>query len=105
MATLCGLYLLAGHLVIEKLLKAYHAKHSLAPCPQIHDLLKIAESAGLELTNEERSFLDTVTAFNIRARYPDYKNRFHKTANQEFTEQYIHKIRDIRQWLLQRITG
>jgi HEPN domain-containing protein len=97
--------LFVGHLVIEKLLKAYHVKNVLADYPHIHDLLKIAENATLVLTNNERSFLDEVTAFNIRARYPDYKNRFYKTANREFTEQYIKKIREFRQWLLHQIKG
>jgi len=43
------------------------------------------------------------TTFNIRARYPDFKNRFHKTATREFTAHYIGKIKEFRQWLLQRI--
>ena len=77
--------LFVGHLVIEKLLKAYHIGNIPTDSPQIHNLLKIAESAGLELADDKRSFLDEVTAFNIRARYPDYKNRFYKTANREFT--------------------
>jgi hypothetical protein len=90
--------LFVGHLVIEKLLKANHVKNIPANYPLIHD-----QSAGLELADDKRSFLDEVTAFNVRSRYPDYKNRFFKTANREFTEQYMQKIREFRQWLLQQI--
>jgi len=95
--------LFVGHLVVEKLLKAYHVRNVASDCPRIQNLLKIAEDASLEITDDQRLFLDEVTAFNIRARYPDYKYRFYKTANREFTEGYIEKIREFRQWLLQLI--
>jgi HEPN domain-containing protein len=94
-----------GHLVVEKLLKAYHVKNADTACPQIHNLLQIAKGAALELTGEHRAFLDEVTAFNIRARYPDYKNRFYRTATREFAGRYVEKIKEFRLWLLQRIAG
>ena len=71
----------------------------------IHDLLKIAESAAFELTDDQGSFLDEMTVFNIRAGYPDYKNRLYKTADQEFTGRYMKKIREFRQWPLYLTTG
>lgn len=95
--------LFVGHLVVEKLLKAYHVKHVEAPCPHTHNLLKIAQEASLDLSVEQRSFLDEMTAFNIRARYPDYKNRFYKTATREFARKYVEKIAEFRQWLLQKL--
>ena len=89
---------------MEKLLKAYHVRQPGAECPRIHNLLKIAEDASLELTEDQRLLLDEVTAFNIRARYPDYKNRFYRAANREFTERPLEKIKEFREWLLQRIS-
>lgn len=97
--------LFVGHLVVEKLLKAYHARHVETDCPRVHNLLKIAEGATLELTDDQRLLLDEVTTFNIRARYPDYKDRFYKTANRQFTESYVTKIKEFRQWLLPRIAS
>jgi len=41
--------LFIGHLVIEKLLKAYYAKIVSADVPRTHDLLKLAIKAGLDL--------------------------------------------------------
>jgi len=38
----------------------------------IHDLLRIAEKAKLELSEEQKNFLDTLTSFNIKARYDYY---------------------------------
>lgn len=65
-----------GHLVIEKLLKAYYVKHRDGNYPQIHDLLRLADRAGLILSNEQKDILDEVTGFNISVRYEDYKKEF-----------------------------
>lgn len=70
--------LFIGHLVIEKLLKVYYVKSVDTEAPYTHDLLKIAEKSGLELTNNQKLFLDEVTAFNIRVRYPIIKGSFTK---------------------------
>src|SRR3972149_6948747 len=78
--------LFIGHLVIEKLLKAYYVKNVNMSAPPIHDLLKLAEKGNLTLSEKEKDFLDEVTTFNIKARYPDYKNRFYKKAIKDFAE-------------------
>ena len=96
--------LFIGHLVLEKLLKAYFVRQSEADVPHIHDLTKLAELGFLNLTEEQKDFLDEVTTFNIKARYPDYKNVFSKKAAKEFTEKYLNRIRDFRLWLRGLIT-
>ncbi len=95
--------LFIGHLVIEKLLKAYYAKNVNISAPPIHDLTKIAEKGNLDLSEKQKDFLDEVTTFNIKARYPDYKNRFYRKATKEFTENYIAKIKEFRLWLIEEI--
>jgi len=91
------------HLVIEKLLKAYYVKNIGTSVPPAHDLTKIAEKAKLILSENQKNFLDEVTTFNIKARYPDYKNRFYRKATKEFTRIYVTKIKEFRQWLIERI--
>lgn len=95
--------LFLGHLVIEKLLKAVYVKNIDANAPYIHTLTKIAEEARLELSEKQKDFLAEVTTFNIKARYPDYKGRFHKKASKEFTGHYIKGIKEFRQWLIKKI--
>jgi HEPN domain-containing protein len=91
--------LFIGHLVIEKLLKAlYITKHSDNP-PFIHDLVRLAEKCGLELDEAQKDTLDTVTTFNIRARYDDYRLEFYKKCTKDFTWQWIESIKDFRAWL------
>jgi HEPN domain-containing protein len=68
--------LFVGHLMIEKLLKALYVKTNNDYPPFIHNLLRLAEKCYLELNEDQRLFLVTVTAFNINARYDDYKMSF-----------------------------
>jgi HEPN domain-containing protein len=91
--------LFIGHLVTEKLLKAYYVINHNDHPPLIHNLLRLAENGGLELDEEQKDILVTVTTFNIRARYDDYKLEFYKTCSKEYTETWIKKIKGFRKWI------
>ena len=91
--------LFIGHLVIEKLLKAYYIKNVDERFPLIHDLNKIAIKAKLEITEERKLFLNTVTTFNIETRYEDYKKEFSKKCNKEFSSTWVEKIEEFRLWI------
>ncbi|HPS51806.1 MAG TPA: HEPN domain-containing protein [Bacteroidales bacterium] len=95
--------LFIGHLVIEKLLKAYYVHRVDADYPMIHNLLRIAEKAGLDLTEEQQEFFSTVTGFNINARYDDYKQSFFRKCTPEFTSIWIEKIKDYRKWIKEQL--
>jgi len=95
--------LFLGHLVVEKLLKAYHVKNVDADYPRIHNLLEIAHKASLDLSEEQKLVMAELTTFNLRARYPDYKNRFQKKADRQYTETHLNKIREMRKWLREKI--
>ena len=77
--------LFIGHLVIEKLLKAYYIHKKDETYPMIHNLLRIAEKAGMDLNDEQQLFFSTATGFNINARYDDYKQSFHQKCTHEYT--------------------
>lgn len=96
--------LFIGHLVTEKLLKAYYIKKVDTDVPYIHNLAKIANLAGLTLTKEQEEFLIEVTDFNLKARYEDHRHRFYKKATQEFAQRYIEGIKEFRSWLKQQLT-
>ena len=91
--------LYVGHLVIEKLLKAYYIKTIDSQHPFIHNLLRLAEKSNLDITEEQKKFLVRVTTFNLRAKYQDYKNNFYKLCTKEFTEKWINEIKGFRQWI------
>jgi len=91
--------LFIGHLMIEKLLKSLYVKLKNDYPPYIHNLLRLAEKCNLELNDEKRFILTTVTAFNINARYDDYKLSFQKICTPEFTTIWIEQIKDQRLWI------
>lgn len=91
--------LFIGHLMIEKLLKAYYVKVKSDYPPFIHNLLRLAEKADLKLSDDKKEQLVTITAFNINARYDDYKMSFKKQCTLEFTSEWIDKIKELRPWI------
>lgn len=78
--------LLLGHLVIEKLLKANVVKKTNVYPKPIHDLVRLANAGQLTCSNEQLDLLDTITTFNINARYEDFKQEFFRRCTKEFTE-------------------
>ena len=89
-----------GHLVLEKTLKAlFVEKNDNKIPPKTHNLLKIAELSSLELTEDQKVFLDEVNDFNLESRYPDFKFEFYKSCNKQFAEHYFKRIKEFYQWL------
>lgn len=95
--------LFIGHLMIEKLLKAYYVKIKSDYPPFTHNLLKLANSAELEINESNKERLVVVTAFNINARYDDYKKSFKNLCTPEYTMRWIDNLKDMRLWIKQLI--
>ena len=71
--------------------------------PLIHDLSRIAGLAGLDLDQERLDILDTLTTFNIRARYDDYKHEFALRCTSAYTVEMIKEIEELRIWIKSRL--
>ncbi len=91
--------LFVGHLMIEKLLKALYVKNNNDYPPFIHNLLRLAEKCNIDLSDDQKLFFATVTAFNINARYDDYKMSFQQKCTLEYTAIWIKNIKNNRQWI------
>lgn len=91
--------LFMGHLVIEKLLKALFVKAKGEFPPMIHDLRRICEKADITLDMSQQTLLDSISRFNIKARYDDYKQSFYQLCTDSFTAEWIDKIKDCRLWI------
>ena len=98
-----GRALFLGHLSVEKLLKAYYVKSVSQKAPYTHDLLRIVSGTNLNLTEDQKDFLDLITSFNIRCRYDDYKLEFRKKCTKLFTQNSIKKIKEFRNWLKKKL--
>lgn len=91
--------LFLGHLVIEKLLKALYIKNKQEYPIPTHDLTRIADKVGIVCSEEILNQLDTLTTFNISARYEDIKQNFYLKCTKQFTKTWIDHIRELRTWI------
>lgn len=94
--------LFIGHLVLEKVLKGYYMKVVGKQTPYSHSLRYLAQQASLELNEEQKELLRTVTRFNIEARYPSEKSDFYKLCTKDYTEGYLKRIKEFYQWMLKK---
>lgn len=92
-----------GHLTIEKILKAIYVDKIGETPPYTHRLVHLAEKVSLKLTDEQLEHIETITDFNMEARYPDEKFSFKKRCTKNFTEGYLAKIKEMKEWLSQKI--
>lgn len=95
--------LFMGHIVIEKLLKAYYVKTVTSNPPRIHNLLRLAEKTNLSLSDEQKDHLILIKTFNLNTRYPDYKFEFYKKCTKDFTQRNLKIIKDLRKWMKEQI--
>jgi HEPN domain-containing protein len=96
--------LFIGHIVIEQLLKASVVKKTADHAPFTHDLTKLAKLSGLMFSEEHLDWLDTISTFNMNARYDSYKEAFYKKCTFEFTTKWIEKIKILQSWIKEKLS-
>ena len=94
-----GWALFVGHLVIEKLLKAYYTKIHRDYPPMLHDLRRIGERTGIIFDDNQLIMIETISQFNIRVRYDDYRRTFYNLCTPDYTVIWIENIKKIRLWI------
>jgi len=92
-----------GHLTIEKILKALYVDKCNTVPPFTHSLNLLAEKASLKLTDEQKKLFETITDFNIEARYPSEKFSFEKKCTRKYTKEYLLKIGETKEWFTKQI--
>lgn len=87
-------------LTIEKLIKATHVfKHDEHPL-YIHNLVLLAQKAGLKFDEAMMEDLKEISSFNVSARYDSYKRDFYQKSTAEFAKKWMDKGQAIRKKLL-----
>jgi HEPN domain-containing protein len=94
-----GWSLFLGHISTEKLLKALYVKRFKEHAPFTHNLYRLGELIGLDMSDEYSDWLDQITSFNLNARYDDYKKEFYQLCTPDYTQNWIEKIKIIRLWI------
>jgi len=91
-----GLALFCCHLAVEKLLKAKVTGHIKQYPPYTHNLQRLVEIAGIEVSRERLGDLAALTSFNLRGRYGDDHT---PQVNREVTQYWIEHTKEIMLWL------
>jgi HEPN domain-containing protein len=95
--------LFLGHIVLEKLIKAYFVKKTCTHAPHSHDLRLLAKKCEMEISDDVALQLDVITGFNINARYDSLKEDFQKKCTPEFSGEWINNIKTLRQWIKEKL--
>jgi HEPN domain-containing protein len=95
--------LFLGHIVLEKLIKAYFVKITGTHALHTHDLRLLAKKSGLELTPDKMLQFDVITGFNINARYDTFKADFYRKCTPGFSDEWIENIKNIRLWIKEKL--
>lgn len=91
------------HLAIEKYLKALVVKKTEKNAPFNHNLAFLSSETGIVFSPDQLTLLDKINTFNIRARYDDFKFKFHQKATKEYTEEYFNLTTELFLWLQKQI--
>lgn len=93
-----------GHLTLEKILKSLWVQNNENNIPpKIHNLVKISHEAKLNLPDDVLKQLYEFNTFQLEGRYPDYLFEISKRCSQEFTNEIIQQIGQIRECLLKKL--
>ncbi len=89
-----------AHLALEKALKAHVCRQVQDLAPRMHNLVRLAELAELDLNESQIDVLAEMNAFNIEGRYPEML-----TPEATVTEArgYLRKAREVYTWLMNRL--
>ena len=93
------------HQVIEKTLKAYWCGTQPEDPPYTHSHMRLAEGCGLyeQMDEDQRDFLDTITNYNIEARYPENKDELSRSLTDQLCRQMIDETKQLQQWIKDKL--
>jgi len=84
------------HLALEKNIKAHIWRVKKDMPPRIHNLIRLAEVAGLALDEDNRNILAEINEFNIEGRYSDI---LMPPPSLEEAKQYLQRAKGTFEWL------
>ncbi len=91
------------HLAVEKILKGLYINQNKEDSPIGHNLQKLAEKLkDIAITADNQRILAQISAFNIAARYDDYKQSFYRACTEKFAKEYMKKGKELILWLKSR---
>ena len=95
------------HQAIEKTLKAYWCATLPEDPPYTHSHKRLADGCGLysRMSKEPKDFINTVTNYNIEARYPEDKDELTRTLTPQACRQMIDETKQLTQWIKDELSA
>jgi HEPN domain-containing protein len=95
-----SLGLFTAHLALEKILKAHVWQKTRSVPPRIHNLIRLAELAGVSLEQEQVSILSAMNEFQLEGRYADM---LMPPPQQDEARQYLKRAKEMFEWLKKQL--
>ena len=95
------------HQAIEKTLKAYWCGTRGDDPPYTHNHMRLATGCGIyeKMSEEQKDFLDTITNFNIEARYPEDKEALSRKLTKQSCRSIIDDTKQLLQWMKDELSA
>jgi HEPN domain-containing protein len=84
------------HLALEKTLKARVVRATRDVPPRVHNLVRLAQLAGLKTNNEQERFLRRFDLYQLEGRYPDSQQ---VVLDPGLARQELQTAMEVLQWL------
>jgi HEPN domain-containing protein len=84
---------------VEKALKALIVRRTGDLPPRIHNLMRLAETAGIELLADYALFLGELSMYYIKTRYPEEIRALGATVTRETATEVLGRTEEMIQWL------
>ncbi len=92
--------LFAAHLALEKAIKAHIVRKTKQQPPKIHNLIRLSEIAGLEVSTQHKKVLAEINDFNLEGRYPDARPSLISKKDADF---YMKRTKGTLEWLISQL--
>lgn len=92
--------LFALHLSLEKVLKTHVIKQTRALAPKIHDLVRLAQLAQVDLSSDQIDFLSRMNFYAIHGRYLGAK---FPIPSQQTAKEYLRIAKELMEWLIKQL--
>jgi len=84
---------------VEKMLKGLVIKKTGEFPPRVHNLMRLAEAAGLTLDGSRADFLGELSAYYIQSRYPEEIEAMSVQITREIASDAFGKTEEMLKWL------
>lgn len=89
-----------AHLALEKALKAHVCRQTNDLAPRMHNLVRLAETGVVPLSQDYEDVLAEMNAFNLEGRYPDLLMPPPSLAE---AQAYLERAEEVLVWLLRQL--